>query len=221
MMEKSKKSGVAPGDCRVLVLSRLLFRAAFALLGGLRISGVENIPVEGGALICPNHISDFDPLAVLVAISRNDFNALGKSELFEIPVLGRYLQLVGALPVIRDSADRAALRSTEAVLNSRRLMLIFPEGRCSESGVLQTVQPGASMLSLKTGCPIVPAGIRGTNKILPYSALSPRFAGGGASIVFGAALHPAEYRALPQKDAVRKLNADLRTEILRLTLQPC
>jgi 1-acyl-sn-glycerol-3-phosphate acyltransferase len=209
----------APKNVALLPISRVVFKTLFRFLGGIRVTGSSRIPISGAAILCSNHLSDFDPLAILTAVARNDFNALAKSELFEIPGLGAYLRAVGALTVTRDSADRAALRATEEILEAGRLMLIFPEGRCSPSGKLQKVQSGAMLLSLKTGAPIVPIGLRGTNKVLPYGRLWPRFAGGGVTVTVGDPLLPANYLHLPHKEALRQLNKDVAEAIARLTYQ--
>jgi len=206
-------------NSRVLTISRVVFRILLPFYGGLKVGGHENIPASGQVLICPNHTTDLDPVVILAATNRPDLNALGKSELFEIPVLGAYFHAMGAAPVIRDSPDRAALRTAEAILGAGRMLLIFPEGRCSQNGLLQELQPGAVMLSLRTGAPIIPTGIRGARNILPYGDYIPRFAGGGVRVTFGRALLPSNYRGLSRKEAQSSMMDDLRRALNDLTGQ--
>jgi 1-acyl-sn-glycerol-3-phosphate acyltransferase len=203
----------------VLKLSRFVFRLAFPLLGGLRVSGSENIPATGPVLLCPNHTTDLDPVVICAATDRKDLNALAKSELFAVPILGTYFHLIGATPVVRDSPDRGALRVAEAILNSGRMLLIFPEGRCSRSGRLQDIQPGAMLLSQRTGAPIIPVGIRGSRNVLPYGTYIPRFTGGGVTARFGKPIDPSSYGSLTHRQAQRRMAQDLRDELARLTGQ--
>src|ERR1043166_1303809 len=93
----------------------LALRILYTLLGGFRVEGRENIPRQGGVLITPNHISDADPTAVALAVPRPCW-FMAKSELFETPILGPILRLVHGFPVKRYTADRAALRLTEQLL---------------------------------------------------------------------------------------------------------
>jgi 1-acyl-sn-glycerol-3-phosphate acyltransferase len=202
-----------------LVASRIVFRFLFPFLGGVRITGKDLIPKSGPVLICPNHLCDLDPVAVLTAVDRNDLNALAKSELFKVPVLTNYFWAIGAIPVKRDTADRGALRISEEILNAGRMLLVFPEGRCAQNGKLQNLQPGAAMLSLKTGAPIVPMGLRGTNKVLRYGTVFPKFSGSGVNVTVGKPICPADYKHLPHKAALLAMTADLRAELARLTSQ--
>src|SRR5437870_5327481 len=87
----------------------LILRTLYALLGGFRAEGRENVPHRGGVLITPNHIADADPTAMALAVPRSCY-FMAKSELFETPILGPLLRLVRGFPVKRYSADRAALR---------------------------------------------------------------------------------------------------------------
>jgi len=197
----------------VFKISRVMFRIALPFLGGLRVSGHENIPLTGPVLICPNHTSDLDPVVICAGTDRPDLNALAKSDLFEIPVMGKYFHLIGATPVVRDSPDRGALRIAESILRAGRMLLVFPEGRTSKTGQLADVQLGAAMLALKTCTPISPCGIRGTRNILPYGKVIPHFAGGGVTVNYGKPIYPSRYEEMPHRLAQRTMAADLRTEI--------
>ena len=88
---------------------KLFMRAIFALTGGFRRHGRENVPPKGGVLLCPNHISDADPPAVAIALPRNAW-FMAKEEIFSIPILGALVRHFRGFPVKRNSADRTALR---------------------------------------------------------------------------------------------------------------
>lgn len=75
-----------------------LLRIIYTILFRLEAVGRENIPKEGGVLLCSNHISNFDPPTVGIKL-RRQVRFMAKSELFEIPVLGRIIKAVGAFPL--------------------------------------------------------------------------------------------------------------------------
>lgn len=199
----------------VFVLLRLLMRAA----GRIRSSGEANVPASGGVLLCPNHTSDCDPPAIFVTTPRRAW-FVGKNELFEIPVLGWLFAHFQGFPIKRDSADRAALRRIEALLKAGEPVVLFPEGRLSESGFLQRVQPGAALLSLRTGVPIVPVGIRNTNGVVPYGELRPRYSPRPIQVTYGSPISPETYRSLPRPKAIAAITAALAAALADLTDQP-
>ncbi len=199
----------------VFTLLRLLMR----VLGRIQSSGEANVPHLGGVLFCPNHISDCDPPAIFVTTPRRAW-FVGKSELFEIPVLGWFFAHFQGFPIKRDSADRAALRRIEALLKSGQPVVLFPEGRLSESGTLQRVQPGAALLSLRAGVPIVPVGIRNTNGIVPYGDLWPRYSPRRVQVTYGLPIYPQDYAPLPRAQAIAALSDALAAALAEITSQP-
>ncbi len=198
----------------VFVLLRLMMR----VLGRLQSTGEGNVPASGGFLYCPNHISDCDPPAVFVSCPRRAW-FVGKSELFEIPVAGWLFAHFQGFPIKRDSADRDALRRIEALLRAGEPVVLFPEGRLSEAGTLQTLQPGAAMLSLRTGVPIVPVGIVSTNGVVPYGKLHPRFSRSPVRVAYGSPIYPQAYAALPRREATKAMMQALEAALVRLSQQ--
>jgi 1-acyl-sn-glycerol-3-phosphate acyltransferase len=195
-------------------LARLLVR----VLGRMRTSGEGNVPARGGFIYCPNHISDADPVAFFVAQPRRAW-FIGKQELFDIPVLGWFFYHFHAFPIRRDTADRAALRRAEACLRRGEPILLFPEGRCSQTGRLQHIQSGAALLAVRADVPIVPIGIEHTNEMLPYGSLVPRFSRHPVSLTFGPAIRPEAFAHLKHGDAVEAITRKLGDELARLTHQ--
>ncbi|HEY3282948.1 MAG TPA: lysophospholipid acyltransferase family protein, partial [Armatimonadota bacterium] len=132
------------------------------LLAPLRIEGCGNVPRSGGVLITPNHLSDCDPFAVTVGLRRRAWH-MGKAELFEMPVVGAFCRFCQTFAVKRGQPDREALRMAEALLRAGEAVLVFPEGRLSETGLLQPMYSGVALLALRTGVPVVPVGLTGTD----------------------------------------------------------
>ena len=181
--------------------------------------GRENVPRQGRLLLCANHISDLDPLAALVNLPRDDFAVMTKQELFRIPVLGPAIRRMGAFPVVRGSADRNALRLGEEILAAERALLIFPEGQVSEDGKLQELQPGAALLALRTGTPIVPVGLAGTDRMLPYGKVIPRSAGRPVEVRYGKPIVLSEFDGLSHKEARAAATERIAQELAALTGQ--
>jgi len=198
----------------IFVWLRLMMR----VLGRLQSTGEANVPASGGVLYCPNHISDCDPPAVFVSCPRRAW-FVGKSELFALPVLGWLFAHFQGFPIKRDSADREALRRIEALLRVGEPVTLFPEGRLSESGALQKIQPGAALLALRAGVPIVPVGITNTNGVVPYGKLWPRFSPRAVRVAYGPPIYPSEYAALPRREAIAAMTLALGAALARLTKQ--
>lgn len=195
-----------------------IFKLAALVLGRLRRIGVDNVPKTGAVIYCPNHVSDADPPIILISIPRRAW-FIGKEELFKIPVASWLFRNLHGLPIKRDSADRAALRRIEDLLKRGEPVLIFPEGRCSRDGKLQRIQPGAALMSLRAGAPIVPIGLRHSAEVLPYGSLMPRFSRDPVTVEFGPPIYPAEFDNLPKNERVDALTERLGQEIARLTGQ--
>ncbi len=125
-----------------------------------------DIPRSGGCLLVANHVSYLDPPLVGAAISRSIY-FMAKQELFEIPVMGSIIAGTGAFPVKRGTADRGALKRARALLHDGNVVCIFPEGRRSLDGTLQSAEAGAALVAAQSNVPVVPLGLIGTAAVLP------------------------------------------------------
>jgi len=149
-------------------LAKGLFSLLFALLFlGWRVEGRDNLPAEGGAILCSNHISWWDPPLVGCVVKRR-VHFMAKEELFKIPILGSILPALGAFPVRRGTPDRSAIRQALQVLKDGQVLGIFPEGTRSKTGHLQKAEPGTALLAIKSQAPLVPVAILG-----PYRLFRP------------------------------------------------
>jgi len=196
-------------------LMRLLMR----VLGRIQSLGEGHVPMSGPVIFCPNHLSDCDPVALFVTTPRRTW-FLAKAELFDIPYLGWFIAHFHGIPIKRDSADRTALKKAEALLKRGKPLVIFPEGRLSEDGRLQRIQPGAALLSVRTGAPIVPTGLQNTDQIIPYGSVTPTFSRDPVRVMFGPPISPADYAHLPRAQAIEAITRKLGEELARLTGQP-
>lgn len=127
----------------------------------LRVLHSERFPVDGPVVLACNHVSLADPPLVGTASPRR-VNIMAKEELF-VPVIGSFYRLLGAFPVRRGGADRAAIKHGIDILKNGECLMIFPEGTRSHTGKLGKAQPGALMMASKARAVIVPTCIVGTD----------------------------------------------------------
>ena len=144
----------------VRILAALVLRTWFRL----RVSGAEQLPARGGAIVAANHKSFLDAFFLGLA-TRRHVRYMAKAELFKGP-LARLLPRLGAFPVRRGEADAEALETARRILAEGGLVVVFPEGtRVDEPDALGSPHHGAGRLALETGAPIVPTAILGTSHL--------------------------------------------------------
>ena len=137
--------------------AKVVMRILFTILWPLRVTGEENLPESGAAILCGNHKSLLDPLAAGVAV-RRPLRFMGKKELFNAPVVRRLVRWLGAFPVDRGNADMAAVRTALAILKEGGVLGIFPQGGREMKGH-STMETGVALIALKSGATVVPMRI--------------------------------------------------------------
>lgn len=138
-----------------------LARILVWILTKTEVSGLENLPPGGPALIVSNHLGDAD-VVVGVAYTPVMVEAVAKAELFDFPFLGWLMDTYGVIWVHRGRPDRKALRVCLEALAQGRMIAIAPEGRESLTGALEPGVGGAAYLALKSDAPVVPVTFTGT-----------------------------------------------------------
>jgi 1-acyl-sn-glycerol-3-phosphate acyltransferase len=123
--------------------------------------GMENFPQKGPLLVVINHLGDADTPAIISTLPFPP-DALGKIELFELPILGKLMDWYGVIWLHRGRADTRALRAALGGLAEGRIIIIAPEGRYSVTGALEEGSGGAAFLAYKSGVPILPISITDT-----------------------------------------------------------
>ncbi len=138
-------------------------RNFFRITLRLRLSGLELVPRTGALIVAISHSSFLDPLLAGAYLPR-DLTPMAKSEAFRVPVIGWWVKWYGAFAVRRGEADINAFKTAIRILEQGGAIVIAPEGHRSESGALQRGREGAIMLSLRSGSPILPIAIWGSNR---------------------------------------------------------
>ena len=125
------------------------------------VSGMENFPKHGPALVVINHLGDAD-VVLLAASIPVMLDGMGKIELSEHWLVGPLFRAYGVIWVHRGKADRKAVRAVLEGLSQGRFLSLAPEGRQSLVGGLEEGTEGAAFLAMKSGAPIVPIAMTGT-----------------------------------------------------------
>lgn len=125
-----------------------------------RVEGTRHVPASGPCLIAANHVSYFDPIALALACPRPVRFIIDREQYYR-PLVHWVAAHTGAIPVENDPRDLGSLRRALLALRHGAVLGIFPEGGRSADGSLQPAKPGAALLALRAGVPLVPAGIVG------------------------------------------------------------
>ncbi len=141
-------------------IARALASVLTKFLFFLSAKGTENVPKTGGAVLCANHRSAWDPIFIAV-ILRRPLAFIAKEELFKNKLLGFAMRHLNCYPVRRDGGDLAVVKTAIRLLRQGELLVIFPEGQRVKKGMKPSAKSGAFRLAAMTGVPIVPIGIRG------------------------------------------------------------
>ena len=145
-------------------VGRALIWLLLFLLTRFQVRGRENVPAQGPLLIAANHLNLADPPVLSVSISRKVM-FMAKEELFRSRLSGYFIRNLGAFPIRRGQVDRVALRRAEQLMAQGWALGMFPEGGRSKNAQLQAALPGSALIALRSGVPVLPVGITGTEKI--------------------------------------------------------
>jgi 1-acyl-sn-glycerol-3-phosphate acyltransferase len=199
----------------VRAIALLLFRPLFRL----KIERPEIVPKEGALLVVSNHLHNADPILTVAAFPRS-IHYMAKKEVFAIPLVNQFVRFLGSFPVDRGKADRQAVRRAEGALQQGIPVGMFPEGTRSVTRSLQPAHAGAGMLALKTGAPILPLVVTGTERLpfngkkgkLQAAAKMPEPGHKGVRLLFG------DPFVIPRFIGDRKISSDEATEIIMIEI---
>ena len=178
--------------CLAIVFTKLFIR--------IKVSGLENIPRHDPALIVSNHLGDAD-FVIGVAIAPRPVETVGKIELYDIPVVGKLLDLYGIIWIHRGQPDKRAIKSVIKAFKDDRLVAIAPEGRESLTGSLEMGTTGAAYLALKGGVQLIPVTFTRTENTRVISNLR-NFKRSDVTVTIGS---PFYLQEIPNwREAIRK-----------------
>ena len=140
---------------------RFGIRTLFKILGNVKVTGKENIPLGTPYVIAMNHISIFDP-PLVVCFWPEQPEVIGAADVFQKKGQGTILSLYGVIPVHRGEYDRTLLEKILAILKAGRPMVIAPEGGRSHEPAMRRAMPGVGYIIEHAKVPVIPVGLVGT-----------------------------------------------------------
>jgi 1-acyl-sn-glycerol-3-phosphate acyltransferase len=187
-------------------LGRIYMGVPTRLLTRARAYGRERVPREGGVVLAMNHMHWID-IPLVGALSPRDIDFVAKVEAANHPLLGKFIRSHGTIAVRRGESDRDAVRAMRQSVRDGHVLGVFVEGTRQDTGKPGTAQPGAAMVAIQEGVPVVPAAIYGTQFWKPGN-LAP------CSIAFG---HPIDFSGLPKNGrGYKEATAEIEHSINRL-----
>jgi 1-acyl-sn-glycerol-3-phosphate acyltransferase len=180
------------------------------------VTGADNVPRAGGVILAANHVSFSDEIFTPLA-ARRQVAYLAKAEYFTSPgargwVMKTVMEGIGQVPVERGDM-RAAAASVDVcvdILNQGRAFGIFPEGTRSPDGRLYKFRTGVARIALRTGVPVVPVGLVGTDKVQPTG--SRKWHREPVAVRFGP---PLDFSGRPEDERSAKVLREISEQIRR------
>jgi 1-acyl-sn-glycerol-3-phosphate acyltransferase len=142
----------------------------------IKVEGKEHVPQSGPVILASNHRSFLDSIFIPLVIRRR-VTFVAKAEYFDDKRVAWFFRGVGQIPIRREggSASERALQSAMEVLEAGGVFGIYPEGTRTRDGKLHRGHTGVARLALRSGAPIVPVGLVGTDEVQPIDSKLPKF----------------------------------------------
>ena len=150
----------------VYTVVKFLLWPILKLYNQITIHGLESVPRDGAFILVANHTSYLDPVYIGISIPRK-LHFMAKKEAFEQPIFRWLMTQLGAFPVDRNRLGLKTVKQAMAILKEQEVLAIFPQGTRKGEIEITEIKQGASYFSIKTGTPILPVYIKGTDKVMP------------------------------------------------------
>lgn len=145
-------------------LSYMLVKGFMKTIFRIEIRGAENLPKEGGCMVCANHLSMWDPVLLTCFMPRK-ISFMAKAELKKVPFISGVLKGCDTIFVKRNSGDLGAIKTTMKAIEDGRVVGIFPTGTREKNHPDAKPKSGAALIAAKTGAIVVPVAIKATYKM--------------------------------------------------------
>lgn len=203
-----------------------IFWAWWRVVWRVEVRGAERVPASGGLLIVANHQSHLDPVSLGMALPGRHVTFIAKSGLFGVPLFGRVISLLNAVPLRQDAPDAQAIRTAVELLGQGRAVLIFPEGSRTPDGAMHPFKRGAWLVLSRAaragagvvrggGLRVLPMAVEGTFDTMRRGRL-PRLIGPKIMVGVGEPIDAGELLGLGAEAGLERLAATI--EGLRLEL---
>jgi 1-acyl-sn-glycerol-3-phosphate acyltransferase len=187
-------------------VGKTVLAGATHVAASLRQYGRERVPRDGGAVLAVNHAHWID-IPVIGALCPRRIVYLAKMEAHEVPGLGQFIRSMGTLAVRRGESDREAVRLARQAVRQNELLGMFVEGTRQVSGKPGVAKPGAAMVAIQEGVPVLPAAVYGSH-VWKLGSRVP------ISVAWGEPMRFAEYPR--NSKGYKAATAEIEIEIRRL-----
>jgi 1-acyl-sn-glycerol-3-phosphate acyltransferase len=184
----------------------------------IHVEGKEHVPRRGAAILAANHRSFLDSIFLPLVVPRR-VTFVAKAEYFDDPKTAWFFRGVGQIPIRREGGDASerALASAMDVLQAGGVFGIYPEGTRTRDGYMHRGHTGVARLALRSGAPIIPVGLIGTDEVQPTDKKMPKLFK-RVAIRFGQALPPQRYEGRDRDHlALREYTDEVMYEIGQLS----
>jgi 1-acyl-sn-glycerol-3-phosphate acyltransferase len=170
------------------------------------------IPPSGGGILVCNHTSGLDPMMIQATTPRVITWMMAK-EFYDMPALNWAFRMLNAIPVSRSGRDTGPTRAAIRTLHDGGLLGVFPEGRIERERKLMPFQTGVALMAIKTGVPVYPAYLDGTQR--SYRSMLQAFINANnATLTYGEPV--AMDRSATDKDALIAATAQIQAAVQAL-----
>jgi 1-acyl-sn-glycerol-3-phosphate acyltransferase len=153
------------GESRLYTFLRWLAIPFFGGLYRCRVKGAAHLPRTGPVMVIMTHKAFWDPVIAGMIFDR-PLRFMAKKELFVNDAASRFITSLGAFPLDRGAGDRAALTTALEILKRGEILLMFPEGHRQRDDAVHDFLPGVGMIALRSGAPVIPLALDGTQYML-------------------------------------------------------
>ena len=201
------------GDRLTYFVTRWVIMAVSKVLFRVEVRGTENLPRSGACIVAPVHRSNLDT-PILAWITPRRLRFMGKDSLWSTKVGQWYLTALGGFPVARGTADREALRACQAIIDRGEPLVMFPEGTRHFGEEIKPLFDGPAFVAARTGAPIIPVGIGGSERVMPKGAkfVRPK----KVVLIVGEPIRPPVSEGRVPRRVVRELTEQLQGDLQRL-----
>ena len=156
MSKKAKRGGT-----KAYRFMYAVFAGIVSFIFNYKVINPENEPDKAGCIVCANHVSATDAIALCYAFKKNQVNFMAKKELFKVPVLAPLIKMLGAFPIDRGGNDVGAVKTAINLVSSGKTLGIFPQGHRypGENPRETKTKNGMALIATKAQADIVPAYI--------------------------------------------------------------
>jgi 1-acyl-sn-glycerol-3-phosphate acyltransferase len=142
--------------------AQLLIKIFVRLIARVEVSGLENVPKEGALIAASNHLGRLDAVMPYIVLDRTDITMMVAEKYKEVALFRWFAKALNAIWVDRYNADLVAMRESLSRLKKGTILVMAPEGTRSPTGALIEARPGASYLAARSGFPVLPVAVTGT-----------------------------------------------------------